>query len=168
MGETITRQAGRVLLVDAADRVLLFSGADPHRPQDCRFWFTPGGGLDPGETYGQGALRELAEETGLIGVSEADLGDPVWERDSAFEFESMEYRQHELFFLLRIDEHRVDSSGFTDLERRTVHDHRWWPIDELATTTDPVYPSSLAVELARLLRYGRPSTPRRVRSDDAG
>lgn len=161
------REAGRVLLVDARERVLLFSGADPHRPQDGRFWFTPGGGLDAGETHQEGALRELAEETGLRGLAAAELGDPVWERDSAFEFESVRYRQHELFFLLRIDQHDVDVSGFTDLERRSVHDHRWWPLDELRATADVVYPSSLAAELTQLLIHGPPPVPRRVVSDDS-
>ncbi len=167
MGDGVRREAGRVLLVDSAERVLLFCGADPHRPQDGSFWFTPGGGLDPGESHAQGAVRELSEETGLVGVSADDLGAPVWERDSAFEFESTLYRQHELFFLLRVDGHVVDVSGFNDLERRTVHAHRWWSLADLERTVDVVYPTTLAAELSRLLAQGPPATPRRVASDDA-
>src|SRR6266542_2421215 len=37
--ETIMRRAARVLLVDAADRVLLLRGFDPETP-DLRYWFT--------------------------------------------------------------------------------------------------------------------------------
>jgi len=166
MGVQITREAGRVLLVDAADRVLLFCGADSQRPEDGRFWFTPGGGLDDGETHAQGAVRELAEETGLAGVTPAELGRPVWERDCTFEFEAMTFRQHELFFLLRVDAHVVDVSGFSELEQRTVHDYHWWPVAELLETTEVVFPTSLGTELERLLREGAPPTPRRVVSDD--
>ena len=49
MSTVTDRRAARVLLVDAADRVLLFAGSDPLRPGDGSWWFTPGGGLDDGE-----------------------------------------------------------------------------------------------------------------------
>ena len=45
----IERRAARVLLIDDQDRVLLFEGFDPEVP-DVRFWFTAGGGVEPGES----------------------------------------------------------------------------------------------------------------------
>jgi len=33
------------------------------------FWGTPGGGLEPGESYGDAAIRELLEETGIAVLS---------------------------------------------------------------------------------------------------
>ena len=74
MGESIVdlgprpgvRVAARVLLVDPAGRLLLFQGFDPHVPDES-FWFTAGGGLEPGEELLAGAQRELREETGLRG-----------------------------------------------------------------------------------------------------
>ena len=166
MPDRTKREAGRVLLVDGRDRVLLFCGVDPHRPESRPFWVTPGGGLDDGETHRDGALRELAEETGLSAITSVDLGEPVWERDCAFEFESVHYRQHEYFFLLRVAAHSVDVSGFNELERRTVKGHRWWSVDELAATDQLIYPTTLGFELELLLRDGRPSQPKLVVSDD--
>ncbi|MBC7679310.1 MAG: NUDIX domain-containing protein, partial [Pseudorhodobacter sp.] len=61
----VARTAARVLLLDGRDRVLLFRGGDPHLPERGTWWFTPGGGLDPGEQTVDGAVRELFEETGL-------------------------------------------------------------------------------------------------------
>lgn len=37
---------------------------EPEMPEDSRWWI-PGGTVDPGESFLQGALREFAEETGL-------------------------------------------------------------------------------------------------------
>src|SRR5688572_15916571 len=65
----VPRRAARVLLLDAADRVLLFRGCDPARPAQ-RYWFTVGGGQDPGGTLTDCAVRELYEETGLRLVPE--------------------------------------------------------------------------------------------------
>jgi 8-oxo-dGTP pyrophosphatase MutT (NUDIX family) len=61
----IPRTAGRVIVVDREGRVLLFRGGDPARPRDGTWWFTPGGGADPGESVEEAARRELFEETGL-------------------------------------------------------------------------------------------------------
>ena len=38
-------------------------------PPNGPHWNTPGGGLEPGEDYPAGALRELAEETGWTDIS---------------------------------------------------------------------------------------------------
>ncbi|MEH0935035.1 NUDIX hydrolase [Micromonospora psammae] len=143
------RRAARVLLVDAAGRVLLFDGTDPARP-DHRYWLTPGGGLDPGETPAQGAARELAEETGLR-LDPAALGEPVWSETIEFTFDGVGYRQEQQFFLVRVPAWEVDTAGFTDLERASVAGHRWWSPEELAASGDRYYPAELPAVLTRAL-----------------
>ncbi len=49
--ERVDCPSARVLLLDEADRVLLFRGFDPHRP-DQPFRWTPGGGVHDGESLG--------------------------------------------------------------------------------------------------------------------
>jgi len=145
----VARRAGRVLLVDAQSRLLLFRGGDPIAPELGTWWFTPGGGLDDGETHAQGAARELLEETGLDLPPES-LGEPVLERDVEFSFAGSLYAQAEQFFLARVGAHEVDTAGFSPLEVAAVVEHRWWTLADLATTDDTIYPVGLAELLTRL------------------
>jgi 8-oxo-dGTP pyrophosphatase MutT (NUDIX family) len=146
------RRAARVVLVDAADRTLLLRGGDPARP-GLRWWFTPGGGLDDGETPAEGAARELFEETGLR-VEPAELGEPVWHQVTHFSYDNRQYRQDQEFFLFRVPEWQVDTAGFDPEEQRTIDDHRWWSVAELETTAETIYPEELAELLRRLTRVG--------------
>jgi 8-oxo-dGTP pyrophosphatase MutT (NUDIX family) len=149
----VARVAARVLLVDAAQRLLLFHGFDPHRP-DQSFWFTAGGGVEPGEELAAAAVRELREETGLYVAPERMVG-PVWLRRVRFSFEGVEYDTDEWFFLATLtDAAAVDTAGFTDLENRTVLGHRWWSADDLRATTATIYPLRLAELLPGLLADG--------------
>lgn len=146
------RRAARVLLVDASDRVLLFAGTDPGRP-DHTYWFTPGGGLDAGETAAEGAARELAEETGLR-LGPAELGAPVWAETVEFPFDGVWYRQEQEFFLVRVASWEVDTAGFNEIERASVCGHHWWSVEELAATAERYYPPDLPDRLARVLGSG--------------
>lgn len=146
--ESTTRRAGRVLAVhDGA--VLLLEGRDPARPDDGRWWFTVGGGCEAGETTAQAARREAHEEAGL--VLPADLGPVVLHRTARFDFEGVHYAQTEDFYLVHVPARDVDTTGWTEVERRSVSGYRWWTPAELATTSDTVFPAELAALLTRLL-----------------
>ena len=140
--QPIDRRAGRVILLDEAGAVLLFRGRDVTRPDLPTWWFTPGGGTDPGETTEQAARRELAEETGLVHA--APLGAVVHARRTEFTFEGQAIRQYEEFFALRVMRFEPTAVGWNEIERRSMLGHRWWTLDELALTTEVVYPEGLA------------------------
>lgn len=146
------RRAGRVVLVDPLGRTLLFEGFDAGRPQES-YWFTPGGALAPGEDAHRAAVRELAEETGLRLPPERLVG-PVWRAREVFSYEGGPVVADETYFLAGTDSDRIDTSGFTDLERLCVLGHRWWSVEELRTSSAVVYPRRLADLLEPLLDGG--------------
>src|SRR5690349_25136445 len=73
------RRAVRVLVVDEADRMLLFLDSDLGLDPVTHWWVTPGGGVDPGESDLEAGVRELREETGLL-VPASDLVGPLLTR----------------------------------------------------------------------------------------
>jgi 8-oxo-dGTP pyrophosphatase MutT (NUDIX family) len=148
----IDRRAARVLLVDGAGRALLLHGGDPARPGD-RWWITPGGGLDDGETLAEGAARELYEETGLR-VDPAELGAPVWHEITEFSYRTRAYRQEQDFFLFRVAEWRVDTAGMDEDEQQTITEHRWWSAAEIEASDEQIFPLDLAGLLRRLVLVG--------------
>jgi aspartyl/glutamyl-tRNA(Asn/Gln) amidotransferase C subunit len=145
----ILRRAARVLLIDARDRLLMLRGGDPAQP-DVRYWFTIGGGLEPGESDRAGAVRELFEECGLRAAPH-DLIGPVHHEVAEFPFDGQRYQQDQVFFVLRVHEWTVDTSGFEPIEVATVDAHRWWSVDELRATGEKWYPPELADLLTEVL-----------------
>src|SRR4051812_152907 len=127
--DAIPRRAARVLLLDAAGRVLLLHGRDPARPEH-QYWFTVGGGIDPDESLAEGAARELYEETGLR-LPAADFAGPVHSEITEFPFDGRWYRQEQDFFVVRVASCDIDFSGHNDIERETVDAYRWWSVPEL-------------------------------------
>jgi len=144
----IDRLAARVFLVDRDGSVLLLRGRDPNRPEAGWWWLTPGGGIDDGETAEAAARREVREETGLV---IDDVGEVVFRRAVQFDFEGLRYNQREQFFCVRCDRFAIDRSGWTDVEVRSMAEHRWWTYAELVSTDEIVYPEQLAQILTERL-----------------
>jgi len=138
----IPRPAARILLVDADARVLLMRFTPEDRPP---LWCTPGGAVDPGESYEVAARRELWEEVGL----DIDCGPQVAQRTADFlTFEGVEVTADERYFRVDIDRHEVRAGALTPLEQRVLAGSRWFSLHELADWPETIYPADLADLLA--------------------
>lgn len=140
------RPAARLLILDAEDRILLFR----FTPSDgSSFWATPGGAVEPGETYAEAGSRELLEETGIA----ADIGPEVAQRHVEFvTLEGDPVSADERYFLIRVEDCTISSDGHTELERRVMTEHRWWNLADLAASTEIIFPEDIVALVTRVAR----------------
>ncbi|HEY6739149.1 MAG TPA: NUDIX domain-containing protein [Actinopolymorphaceae bacterium] len=148
----IERDVVRTVVLDSDDKVLLFHTQDPTYPELGTWWELPGGGIEPGETYLEAAVRELAEETGITADTDR-VGTPTWRRRATFRYRGERYVNNEVVVSVRLpdSEPAVEGDDRVGFEDEDYFEYRWWSQSEIADSTEQFYPGRLPTLLGRFL-----------------
>jgi 8-oxo-dGTP pyrophosphatase MutT (NUDIX family) len=155
------RRIARALVFDPQDRLLLIAyeaqcDVDPARPGLRRFWFMPGGGIEPGESEEEALRRELYEE---IGVADVKIGPWVARCDGPFFFFRKPRDARELYAVVRLPTDWIDTARLAETEDNPVLGVRWWSVADLAATDDIVEPRRIADLAGRIVAGDIPPDP---------
>jgi 8-oxo-dGTP diphosphatase len=142
------RRSARVILLNAAQQVLLIRFVVDRQHKPFVFWATPGGGVENGETDLEAARRELNEELAL----DVSLTGPVHTVSSIFEHEGKPLKSVDVLFLGHHEPQGLALHFKTEAERAAMKEIRWWTITELEQSSETIFPPDLAEVLRSLQR----------------
>lgn len=148
------RASVRIVLLDETDHVLLYLDSDQGLTPPVTWWSTPGGGIDPGESIPETAVRELWEETGLQ-VTASDVSDPIATRTVRHGFSDHIDTQHDTFVVVRAQRFEPNPGHLTPEEQATMQQWRWWSADEISASAEDFWPAQTD-DLVRAAIAGEP------------
>lgn len=140
----VERIVVRAVVLDKDDHILLFHTRDPCYPELGTWWELPGGGIEPGETYRESVIRELAEETG-IAITSDQVGAPNWRRRATFRYRGRRFVNNEVIVLVRLSVGgpAVVGDARVGFEDEDYFDYRWFSTLEVLASSDRFYPGQL-------------------------
>ncbi|MEV4563352.1 NUDIX domain-containing protein [Nonomuraea sp. NPDC049419] len=153
------RPTARVILAEPGDRVLMLRLVPPDPWPHVLSWHLPGGGIEPGESAADAAVREAWEETGHV-LDPRTLGAPVATNEGPWSHLGRHYYSVHTYFFARVQAATLEPGALEDYEvEELARGHQWWRADDLAASQEPVFPPGLAGILPALLAGDRPAEP---------
>jgi len=150
------RPAARCVVIDKEKRIFLIAAEDPIDPRKAPWLEIPGGGMGWGEDSGEAALRELHEETGLVGV---DMGPCVWVQQTKYTFAGYNFESDDRIHVAYCEGGEYNPQGLEALEAAAFLGARWWSLEELAASDVPTVPVRLREFLPSIINGTIPDEP---------
>jgi 8-oxo-dGTP pyrophosphatase MutT (NUDIX family) len=150
------RPAARVVLLNRDREVFLISASDPLDPYAPEWWEIPGGGVDRRENPAVAAERELYEETGIADV---EMGPCVWTQQVQFTFGGYFFDSDEKIYVAWCDGGEWNPQGLEALERDAFSGAKWWPVEEVANSSEKFLPERMPEFLVAIADGHLPSEP---------
>jgi len=153
------RKTARAVMFDPSNRVLLFEFVIPkdYIVGASRFWATPGGAIEQGEDVIEAVTREVREETGIEGF---EVGPELWRGSNQIVFKGEPIETLERFFHVRSPTSTLGATSWTEIEKQVMRAHRWWNVEELLATDEPIFPPRFGKLVDAFLREGTRGTLR--------
>ena len=149
------RRTARLIVLNPANQLLLIRYRATHlvpplTAAEPTFYYTPGGGIDPGETTREAAARELDEECGIRGV---DISPAIALRQAEAPWFAKQTFAVETYHFARSADSRLDTSRLAETDDQEAVDVGWHALEALTVSKIPIIPPGL-IGLARRCAAG--------------
>lgn len=157
------RKAVRVLLINEKNELLLmcyenFEVSEKDGTQNQKFWCTIDGGIEGTESIKEAAFREIYEETGLWS-EDIELGPIVWHSMIELQLKGILTTFDETFIVAKTRKAHVALCNPTDDEKERVSELKWFTLNEIKESKDPIFPLALPELLLDILSNKYPENP---------
>ena len=157
------RNSVKVLLLNDKDELLLIQVDDPKTTSldgvsRGLFWCLVGGGIKPGETVQEAALREIYEGTG-IQKEDIELGPVVWYGIFDFVRVGIPTRMKEQFIVAKTKKQDVKPVRLSSWEKAVITQMKWFLLEQIQKSSEIIYPVVLPHYLPDILAGKYPEQP---------
>ena len=117
--------------------------------KDDHFWVTIGGTIEEGETEEEAVSREIIEETG---INDFSVGELAFFGQHTLLFSGFPVRHFEKYYLVHANQFDTHQENLTHNEKQIFRELYWWPLADLLSTKEVVYPRCLGAQMQGLMQ----------------